>query len=202
MARKAKLDVLDIPIDEQIQGPPKDAVASEIEKVDMLKGKRPDGKFSFSLKAYVRKPLFWIAVVSVVLLASIAGMSIRIYERQDTVTPVVQGGHAASQGIVPAKGEMVLLTGFAVDMTDGKDNMRIAFCDIALEPEKNQAVEAVRNHSGTRNLIYNIMRSKKAEELLLPELRTGLKTELKRELNGLFGEELVKNVYFSRVEVI
>ena len=202
MAKKAELDILDVPIDEKNEESLKDDTALA-QNEDKSSEQRTAGGFLSRVKAYVRKPLCWIIMISVALLGStIMGISIWLHNGQDAKTSVKQGGQAASNAGIPAKDEMVVLTGFAVDLKDGKDNMRIAFCDIALEPEKVQTAGTIRNHAGTRSLIYGIIKSRKAEELLSSELRTGLKTELKNGLNSLFGENIVKSVYFPRLEVI
>ena len=202
MAKKAELDILDVPIDEKNEESLKDDNALA-QNEDKSSEQRTAGEFLSRVKAYVRKPLCWIIMISVVLLGStIMGISIWLHNGQDTKTSVTQGGQAASETIIPAKEEMVLLTGFVVDLKDGKDNIRIAFCDIVLEPEKIQTLDTIRNHAGTRSLIYGILKSKKVEELLSPELRIGLKTDLKNGLNSLLGETLVKNIYFSRLELI
>jgi flagellar basal body-associated protein FliL len=40
------------------------------------------------------------------------------------------------------------------------------------------------------------------EQLLTASHRSDLKLELKKELNGLFGGDVIKTVYFSHLEVM
>ena len=200
MARKAKLDTLDISIEEEVEEPIQEEIALEKEG-DISSEERIDGGLSSRVRAWMQKPMFWI-IISVVLLSSITGVSTWLYYGQDIKSPIAQSGNAVSGTGKPAEGKIALFEGFAVDLRDEKGNIRIAFCDISLELEKLQITDAISSRIDARNLIYTIIKKKKIEELSSPEMRERLKTELKHELNILFGENLVKNVYFTRFEVI
>jgi flagellar basal body-associated protein FliL len=52
-----------------------------------------------------------------------------------------------------------------------------------------------------RGVIYGVLKKVPAQAALLPEGRGRVKETLKSELNGLFGTNLVKEVYFTRYEL-
>ncbi|MCX5854683.1 MAG: flagellar basal body-associated FliL family protein [Deltaproteobacteria bacterium] len=200
MARKAKLDILDISLDEKAEGP---LNAETAQDNDVISGEeQTDEKFSSRLRAWVRKPAFRIIMISSAVIGSIIGVSIWSYYGQDVNAPVAQVNQGESAASVASTGKVAFFEGFVVDLKDEKGDIRIAFCDIALELENSQVADTVGNRGDVRNVIYTILKRKKVEALLLPEARNRLKTEWKNELNRLFGQTLVKEVYFSRFEVI
>jgi flagellar basal body-associated protein FliL len=187
MAKKVKLDVLDIAIDEEIE-------QTEPEE------NRTEGSVLSGIKALIRRPSVWIVSAAVVLLGSLAIVSMLFYGHPAAPLSSVKGKPVAS-GVV-AGDKMALFSGIVVDMKDAKNNMSVAFCDIALEPENSRDMNRVRNNAGARALIYEFLRKRKVEQLLAAGYRSDLKTELKKELNGLFGGEVIKTVYFSHLEVM
>jgi flagellar basal body-associated protein FliL len=193
MVRKAKLDVLDVAGDEE-----KGSATDDQKTEEGLSGKR---------RIYLRKPLLWISVISGTALALIAAVSLWIHTGYNTKAPVSQKVEVASgnstilkeQGV---KEEMILFKDFIIDLKDRKDHIAVIFCDLAIEPEEARFATAIKKHTGTRNMIYSLLKTKKAAEFTSVDHRAALKTELKKDLNGLLGEEAVKNIYFSRLEVI
>ena len=201
MGRKAKLDTLDISIDEKAEETIQEEISLEKEE-DISGEERIAEGFSSKVRAWIHKPVFWIILTSVVLLSSITGILIWLNYGQDTKATVTQNGNTTSGTSKPAEGKIALFEGFVVDLKDEKGNIRIVFCDIALELEKLQFTDAVSSRIDARNLIYTIIKRKKIEELSTPEMRDRLKTELKNELDILLGEKIVKSVFFTRFEVI
>ena len=201
MAKKAILDILSVSIDEGIEDTlPKDDLLEKdegIESIDQASGRNLLSKIS----DWVRKPLFWIILMSVVLLGVIAGAFIRGDPEKAIKGPVDPKEQSLSGSPNQAKDKMVFLEGFVVDQKDEKGNIRIAFCDIALELEKIQAADVLSDRIDVRNVVHTVLKRKKAEEGLLPEGRTRLKEELRGDLNGLLGENRVKSVYFTRYEL-
>jgi flagellar basal body-associated protein FliL len=89
-----------------------------------------------------------------------------------------------------------------VDQKDEKGNIRIVFCDVALELENHKTAGAIEgDRVDVRSVIYAVLKKEPAQEGLSPEGRGRLKEKLKNELNGLFGENRVKEVYFTRYEL-
>jgi len=200
MARKAKLDILDTSLDEKAEGP---LNAETAQDNNVISGEeQTDEKFLSRLRAWVRKPASLIVMISSAVIGSIIGVFIWSYYGQDVNAPVAQVSQGESLASVASTGKVVFFEGFVVDLKDEKGDTRIAFCDIALELENSQVANTVKNRGDVRNVIYTILKRKKVEALLLPEARNRLKTEWKNELNRLFGQTLVKEVYFSRFKVI
>ena len=202
MAKKAKLDILEIAIDKKNEDElPDDIIITERE--DKVSDEKQTCKNIISkVKGWVRKPLFWVMLISVVMLGSIAGIFISIYEGRDARGPVEQKKRTHSAEPVPAEEKMVLLDGFVVDQKDEKGNIWIVFCDVALELEKHGTAKAVdSDRVDLRNVIYNLLKKETVKEGLSPEGRSHLKERMKKELNNLIGENLVKSIYFTRFEV-
>ena len=103
---------------------------------------------------------------------------------------------------IPAAGKMVLFNNFVVDARDKKGDMRIVFCDIAIELEKTQAAGVESERVDLRSVIHAVLKRKQVVDGLSPEGRNLIKIELINELNRLLGEKSVKNIYITRFEVI
>lgn len=201
MAKKAKLDILEITIDEKSEDKLSDDITLEEKEDKVSNEKRAGADILSKVKGWVRKPLFWIMLISVVMLGLIAGIFIGLYEGIDERGPVEQKKRAVTGIPAPAEG-MALFEGFVIDQKDEKGNIWIVFCDVALELEKPRTAQAIdSDRVDVRNVIYILLKKETVKEGLSPEGRSHLKERLKNELNNLFGENLVKNIYFTRYEV-
>jgi len=201
MAKKAKLDILEITIDEKSEDKLSDDITLEEKEDKVSNEKRAGADILSKVKGWVRKPLFWIMLISVVMLGLIAGIFIGLYEGIDERGPVEQKKRAVTGIPAPAEG-MALFEGFVIDQKDEKGNIWIVFCDVALELEKPRTAQAIdSDRVDVRNVIYILLKKETVKEGLSPEGRSHLKEKLKNELNNLFGENLVKNIYFTRYEV-
>jgi flagellar basal body-associated protein FliL len=199
MAKKAKLDILEITIDENNLHDDMTLEKNEDKGIDE---KRAGAGILSNVKGWVRKLHLWIILISVVILGLIVGIIISVYEGMDVKGPVEQKKQAVAGIVAPAEGKMALLDGFVVDQKDEKGNIRIVFCDVALDLEKpmpNPVVDSDR--ADVRNVIYTFLKKETVKEGLSSEGRSHIKERLKNELNSLFGENLVKNIYFMRYEV-
>jgi flagellar basal body-associated protein FliL len=202
MAKQAKLDILEITIDKKDENELHDDIILTEREDRVSDDKQASTNIISKLKRWVRKPLFWIMLISVVLLGLIVGIIISIYEGRDVRGPVEQKKRI--QSAIPALGEekMVLLEGFVVDQKDEKGHIWIVFCDVALELEKNGTAKAVdSDRVDVRNVIYTLLKKEMVKEGLSPEGRSHIKESMKKELNNLIGENLIKNIYFTRFEV-
>lgn len=202
MAKKAKLDILEITIDEKSEDKLHDDITLEEREDEGSDEKRAGSDILSKVKGWVRKPLFWIMLISMVMLGLIAGIFISLNEGMDKRGPVEQKKRTVSGIPAPAEGKMALFEGFVVDQKDEKGNIWIVFCDVALELDKPKTAKAVdSDRVDVRNVIYTLLKQETAKEGLSPEGKTRLKERLKNELNNLFGENLVKNIYFTRYEM-
>lgn len=206
MAKKAKLDILEI----APEGP-----GGETEQIDATvengaadgsPAEQAGGDFRSKVFEWIRRPLFWIILVSVVFLGLTAGIWVGVYQSMNGDAPAVEKKEAVSKAVSetpsPKEKQSVLFEGMVVDQKDETGNIRIVFCDVALELEDQKRTSAIDgDRIDVRIVIYDVLNKEPVREGLSPEGRGRLKEKLKRELNGLFGENLVKEVYFTRYEL-
>lgn len=202
MAKKAKLDILEIaPEDPGGEAPPVEATAGNGGD-DGASGEQTGGDFRSKARTWVRKPLFWIALISVVFLGLTAGILISFYPSLDGDAPAAPKKQSVSGTPLPEVKRAVLFEGIVVDQKDKNGNIRIVFCDVALDPEHRMTASAIEgDRVDVRSLIYAVLKKESVQEGLSPEGRGRLKEKMKNELNGLFGEKRVKDVYFTRYEL-
>lgn len=203
MAKKAKLDILEINIDEKNENGLHDDVILE-EREDDEPNDRKDRFAIFSkAKGWMRKPLFWmIILISVVMVGLIAGIFIGLNKEMGGGGPVEQKTRIVSELPVLTKETMTIFEGFVIDQKDEKGHIWIVFCDVALELDKSETATAVDSgRIDVRNVIYTLLKQEPVKDGLSPEGKTRFKARLRNELNNLFGENLVKNIYFTRYEV-
>jgi flagellar basal body-associated protein FliL len=201
MAKKAKLDILEITIDEKSEDKPSEEIILEEKEDKGSDEKQADAVILSKLKRWVRKPLFWIMLISVVVLGLIAGIFISLNKGIEERGPVEQKKRAVA-GIADPSERMVLFDGFVIDQKDENGNISIVFCDVVLELDKPKTAKDVdSNRVDVRNVIHTLLKKEPVKESLSLEGRTRLKERLKNELNNLFGDNLVKNIYFTRYEM-
>lgn len=194
MAKKAKLDILEIAPEEPNGETQQDEAAAD--------GEQTGGDFSSKVIGWVRKPLFRTILIAVAFLGLTAGILISFYQSMDGSPPAAQKKQAVSVTPVPEAKPGALFGGMVVDQKDEKGNIRIVFCDVALELENHKTAGAIDgDRVDVRSVIYAVLKKEPAQEGLSPEGRGRLKEKLKSELNGLFGENRVKEVYFTRYEL-
>jgi flagellar basal body-associated protein FliL len=202
MAKKAKLDILDITPDEPGGEMQPEEATAEKGRDDGSSGEQTGGDFSSKVIGWVRKPLFRIILIAVAFLGLTAGILVSYYQSMDRDAPAMQKTQAVSVTPFPEVKPVVLFEGMVVDQKDEKGNIRIVFCDIALELLNHKPAGAIDgDRVDVRIVIYDVLKKEPAREGLSQEGRGRLKEKLKNELNSLFGEDLVKSVYFTRYEV-
>jgi flagellar basal body-associated protein FliL len=202
MAKKAKLDILDIAPDEPGGEMQQEEATAEKGSDDGCSGEQIGGDFSSKVIGWVRKPLFRIILIAVAFLGLTAGILVSYYQSMDRGAPAIQKTQAVSVTPFPEVKPGVLFEGMVVDQKDEKGNIRIVFCDIALDLQNHKTAGAIDgDRVDVRIVIYDVLKKEPAREGLSQEGRGRLKEKLKNELNGLFGEDLVKSVYFTRYEV-
>lgn len=203
MAKKAKIDLLDIQINEPDETSSRDNVVPDALRDET----RGDKKLAW-IRAWIgrlvggRSKVPLILVVTVLSVA-IAGGSIWVYvgKGKKESVPVTTPADAGKT-VTPAGERFVPFDHFVVDLRDNKGNIRIAFCDIAVELEQPRAAGAADERVDVRNVIYAVLKRRLIIDGQSPEGRELIKIELKNEINRLLGEKTVKNVYITRFEVI
>ena len=205
MAKKAKLDILDINTNEENKVPDQDDIRDDV-VLDLLTDKAETEKKTDRILPWIRglwprNRKTWFILTGSVLLTAAAGISIWFYSCEEKKEPVSLK-QVVPKTAIPVDHKLALFGGFAIDLKDEKGNIRIAFCDIAVEMEKPQAAGAMVDRIDLRNVIYTVLKKKIAVDGPSPEGRHRIKTELKNEMNRLLGEKFIKDVYFTRFEVI
>jgi flagellar basal body-associated protein FliL len=202
MVNKAKIDILEIDPDEPDGETGQDEASAEKGEENEFIGEKTGRDYPAKAIEWVRKPLFWIILMSVVCLGSVAGILIGFYQSMDGDVSTVQKKQAVSEISSPEAKRSAIFEGIVVDQKDEHGNIRIVFCDVAIELENREMASAVDgNRIDVRSVIHTVLKKEEAKEGLSPEGRGRLKEKLKNELNGLFGENLVKGVYFMSYEL-
>jgi flagellar basal body-associated protein FliL len=75
-------------------------------------------------------------------------------------------------------------------------------CDVVLDVNEEKNIARLERGQNVRNLIYQTAKGKNAVALRSLEERKRLKKEIAVELNKIFGEDIVKNVYFTSFLII
>lgn len=202
MAKKAKLDILEIaPEEPGGETPQEETIAVQVED-EGSSGEQTGGDFRSKVLKWVRKPLFWIILISFTGLGLTAGILISFYRSMDADAPAAQKKQAVSVASHPGIKQGALFEGMVVDQKDEKGNIRIVFCDVVLELENHKTASAIDgDRIDVRSVIYAVLKREPAQEGLSPEGRGRMKEKLKKELKGLLGENPVKEVYFTRYEL-
>lgn len=202
MAKKAKLDILEISIDEKNEDGLHDDIILEEREDDGSNDRRDRFAILSKAKGWMRKPLFWIILISVVMVGLIAGIFIGLNKEMDRGGHVEQKKRIVSEVPVLTKETMTIFDGFVIDQKDDKGHIWIVFCDVALELDKSKTATAVDSgRIDVRNVIYTLLKQEPVKDGLSPEGKTRFKARLRNELNNLFGENLVKSIYFTRYEM-
>jgi flagellar basal body-associated protein FliL len=202
MAKKAKLDILEIAPEEPVAGTPQDEPTIEQVEEERFSGEQTGGDFRSKVLKWVYKPLFWIILLAFTGLGLTAGILISFYQSMDADAPAVQQKQAVSATARPEGKQGALFEGMVVDQKDEKGNVRIVFCDVVLELENQKTASAIDgDRIDVRSVIYAVLKREPAQEGLSPEGRGRIKEKLKNELKGLLGENSVKEVYFTRYEL-
>ena len=198
MVKKATIDILEIITEENSES----NIQTDIIKEEAGAVEKGASGFFSMVKQWVHKPLFQIIFISVVLFGSIISGFVHYFHGKVAKAPLMQQKTAVSGSQVLATEKMISFDGFVVDQVDEKGNIRIAFCDIVLQLEKLQTAAAIDgDRVDVRNVVYTVLKREAAKDSMATEGRAHLKEVLKSELNLLFRENLVKNIYFTRYEL-
>lgn len=202
MAKKAKLDILEITVDKNHEDGLHDDIISEEREDEQSTDQRECLAVFSKVTGWIRKPFFWIILVSVVVLGLIAGIFIRLNKETEEGGADKQKKQIIFEIPVLTKETMTIFKGFVIDQKDEKGQIWIVFCDVALELDKSNMVTAVdSDRIDVRNVIYALLKQEAVKDGFSPEGKHRLKERLRNELNNLLGENLVRNIYFTRYEM-
>jgi flagellar basal body-associated protein FliL len=203
MVKKAEIDILEIIPVESDGGKQQVAETASKENQEGPEGGISGEDYASKIMRYVHKPLCWVILVSMAYLGSVAGILIDYYQNTDGASPpAVQKKQDVAEAPFPEPSQGVFLEGIVVDQKDRHDIIKIVFCDVALELENCETANTIADDRiDVKNAIHAVLEKADAEEGLSPEGRVRLKEKLRTELNGLLGENMVKNVYFMNYEM-
>lgn len=206
MVKKAKIDLLDIDINEGNGAAHRDEPrknAAPDDHGDQAANEEKSGRINVlmrliriaGLKRYI------ILVISIVLII-VAGGSIWWFHggAQKRESKIKETERLKKAIRVDEK--MISFDNFVIDVRDQKGDKRIALCDIVIELEKPQAAGAAGDRIDLRSAIHAVLKKKQVADGLSPEGRALIKIELIKELDRLLGERAVKSIYITRFEVI
>lgn len=203
MAKKVKLDILESEIDQEIGVVPPEDVHPEADGFGAPLDPSSNEGMAVKFRVWTRKPLFWIAVVSVVLTGLLAGafVGLRFEPTAKAKTKSGVAKKATANSPLAAEGKYIDLKGLVVDQKDEKGNIKLVFCDLSLELDKPQATGGIGERADVRDLVHATLKRRKAEETLSPEGRSRLKAELTEGINALLGGAKITGIYFTRCEM-
>ena len=206
MAKKVKIDLLDIDINEENGASHRDRLG-ENDVPDAREDQAVHAERTgliyvlMRLLKTARLKHLLILVVSV-LVIMVAGGSIWLLSGGERKKESAVKEEESLIKAIPAGEKMILFDNFVVDVRDKKGDMRIAFYDIVIELEKPQAAGAEGERVDLRSAIHAVLKRKQVVDGLSPEGRNLIKIELINELDRLLGEKSVKNIYITYFEVI
>jgi flagellar FliL protein len=198
VVKKAKIDLFDVPANEENRT---DDGALDGGNNEARDDKKPTWIHAWISRLGAGRSKILLILIVTILFVVIAGVSIWLYDgrgKEESV-PTQKDDRKA---VITTGDRVALFDHFVVDVRDKKGDIRIAFCDIAIELEHPLASGAAGEQVEVRNVIYAVLKRKPIFDGLSPEGRELIKTELKSELSRLLGEKAVKNVYITRFEMI
>jgi hypothetical protein len=165
MAKKAKLDILEITIDEgkedKLLGDTIERDKGAEKSVERLGGEHILSK----VKGWIRKPLFWSIILPAVVLGSLATYYIVLQEGLDEKELVKQKIPIDSFTLSTTSEKIVMFEGFVVDQKDTKGNTWIVFCDIAIELDKPSVANAINSDRiDLRDIIFGVLKKETTKE--------------------------------------
>jgi flagellar basal body-associated protein FliL len=188
MARKAKLDILEIPTEE----PPEDP-----ESV-----RHPPEPESESQPQPLRMRLHKKLIVTCAIVTGvcfIAGGGLFFWMRTGKKDIASLPGKQRPFPVADvARHNVANLDNFVIDYQGQGDAVRIVTFALAVELNEPVKKEAVENQAELRGDIYMLSKKRSLGSLLSPEERGTLRNEIAAELDKRLGAGAVKAVYFTR----
>jgi flagellar basal body-associated protein FliL len=162
------------------------------------------GKWAFNKLLLIGAPLLIVFLLISGLLWFYLGKKV-IPPHEPPVAALVQktekkeaaGNAAPLVAVESVKINKVYFKDFVIDLKDKAGKSRILMCDVVLDVNEEKNIAELERGQNVRNLIYQTAKGKNAVALKSMEERKRLKKELSVELNKMFGEGIIKNVYFT-----
>lgn len=90
---------------------------------------------------------------------------------------------------------------FMINWQDDAGKNMIVFCDLTLEAADPGRLSEDQK-TDLRRTVYRKFKQRKAEQVRVPKFKQEFAGELKAELNGIYGENFITNVYFTRFVIL
>jgi flagellar basal body-associated protein FliL len=205
MLQKAKLDVIEILPEIEINIPPETQIEDPPQESSALRGRWAFNK------------LLLIATPALIVVFVIGGLLwFFLTKTVTTHMPKIQAAaplndiakkeiKMKSPGPIsnePEKINTALFKDFIIDLKDKTGKSKLLMCDVAFDMGAGISLAEMNNDRSVRNLIYKIAKGKNAVALRSIEERKRLKKELSLELDKIFGDGSVKNVYFTNFVIM
>ncbi len=186
--QKAKLDILDIPLDNlpSVNDPPADEAGER--KPEKRKG--PWFRNRWVMAGGIGIGILGILAAAVLIIWNPLGRQ----ERPGSAVPrtiVIPAGASAAASLVEE---------FYVDVKDASGSPRLAVVNIALDPSDGKILPEM-NGTDVRMAIHTILSAKTAEVLKTSRERESLRKEITEGINRILKREAVKTVWFSDLNV-
>jgi flagellar basal body-associated protein FliL len=110
------------------------------------------------------------------------------------------GKKDAGEAIV-AGSPYIAVDRFMVNLKDDAQRDVILLCDLTLEAADPGRLSPEQK-TDLRRIIYRKFKQRKAEQVRVPKFKQEFAGELKAELNGIYGENFITGVYFTRFIIL
>jgi flagellar basal body-associated protein FliL len=90
---------------------------------------------------------------------------------------------------------------FLINIRDDSGKNMIVFCDLALEAADPGRISPEQKMD-LRRAVYRKFKQRRADQIRVPKFKQEFAGELKAELNGIYGGNFIKNVYFTRFIIL
>jgi flagellar basal body-associated protein FliL len=191
MARKAKLDILEIHTEEQSV----DQESLQPPEIEQEGQQQP-------LRMRLHKKLI-VTCVIVASICFIAGGGVFFWMRTGKKGAASLPDKRRPVAIVDVMRHNVAnLDNFVIDYREQGDTVRIAIFALAVELNEPVKKDAVENQVELRSDIYTLSKKRSIGSLLSPEERRTLRNEIAAELEKRLGAGAVKAVYFTKFYIL
>jgi len=191
MARKAKLDILEIHNDQQ----PTDLESLPPPELEPESLPQP-------LKTRLHKKLI-VTCVIVTSVCIIAGGGVFFWMKAGKRNTASLSDKPRPVAVTDVTRHNVAnLDNFVIDYRDQGDTIRIAIFALAVELNEPVKKDVVENQVKLRGDIYTLSKRRSLGSLFSPEGRETLKSEIAVELDKRLGAGVVKAVYFAKFYIL
>ena len=192
MARKAKLDILEIHNDQQ----PADLESLQLPELE------PEGQQSRLVRVQLRKKLIVLCAI-VTSVCIIAGGGVFFWIKAEKKNTASLSDKLRPIAITDVMQHSVAnLDNFVIDYREQGDTIRIAIFALAVELNEPVKKDVVEKQVDLRGDIYTLSKKRPIGSLLSPEGRGTLRSEIAAGLDKRLGAGVVKAVYFTKFYIL